>query len=461
MPFVAHSRSLLNSQIPTDSAHQAAGAPFSFSRRFLVTIALIPFVISLVISFSVSNIIYHNLKDKNGKALAELAFHMAETLDSAVYERFGDLMQISHRPDFGGLLDKPALLRSYFEQQQRLFQEYAWIGFVRPDGTVLAGSGGMLEGQNISSRDWVQAGMKAPFAGDVHEAKLLASLLPPPQDGEVLRLVDLALPVHDRKGQLLGVLGTHLSWQWAKDIRNKLLSHDLNSRQIEILVLNSKGTVLLGSSGSLANGADLSRLESFKQATEHRIGSTFERWPDSKQYNTGYARGKGHRDFTGLNWIVLARQPEQVAVAEAGHIKLQVLAAGGLLGILAGLCCYCALVWFLRPLERLAAFTEVLCEEPEVVAGGRKDEIGRFVTIIQGYLFALCMQKRKLAAENLQLQDEATKIVAAEQRYADLRRSLELRVLERTADLQDQLTALQKKHAEAPLTAGHVDEEQA
>lgn len=436
-----------NNQKPT-------GTAFFRSRRYLpLAVASFALVLSLVVAFVVGNLVYANLKLKNGQALSELAFHMAETLDNGLYERFGDLMQLKNSPDLLGFLRNPRQLRTYFEYQQRFFPEYAWLGFVKPDGTVLAGSGGLLEGRNIAERGWVKAGRQAAYAGDVHDALLLSSLLPRPQDGEPLRLLDVALPVHDAHHRLLGVMGAHLSWQWVKDIRNNLLTHDLKNRRIEILVLNSKGSVLLGSSGNASNGVDLSRLESFRLARETKVGSLFERWPDGGWYNTGYARGKGHRDFSGLNWVVLARQSDAVALAEAAEIRYKILLLGVLAGLFTGTICWLGARWALQPIELVTAAAQKLRLRggalPEAIHLPRRDEISVFAETMYDQLVDMLRREEQLMLENAHLWSEVERFRSVELRLAEMRRGLELRVLERTADLQETTTALMRVRDEA------------
>lgn len=413
-------------------------------RRILLVAVFGPLLIALSIAFATAQLAYHELREQGGDALAELAFHMSETLNSGVYERFGDLMQLVQRHDFPELVDKPEQLRSYFEQQQRLFPEYAWLGFVQPDGTVRAGSGGLLEGKNILAREWVRGGMQGPFAGDVHEALLLASLLPRPQDGEPLRLVDLALPVHDRRGKLLGVMGAHLSWQWAKELRAKLLSHDLQRRKIEILVLSAKGTVLLGSSGNAANGHDLSRLESVRHAFEHKIGAVFEQWNDGKRYAVGYARGQGHRDFSGLSWIVLARQPEETAAADASRVRLVILLVGLVVGLLAGLFVGAAALRVAQPLRDLCVEN---CPPSGTGSVAAAHEVAWYAAVLRQCLQERVQEQERLVRDNRSLREEADQAGELRRRSDDLRRTMELRVLERTADLQETVVALEQRLA--------------
>jgi hypothetical protein len=113
---------------------------------------------------------------------------------------------------------------------------------------VAASTGRVFEGGDASARPWWRAALGGPIAGDVHEAKLLASLLPPGPGGEPLRFVDLAAPVAPAgSGEPPpGVLAAHLSWEWADDLRRSLAALGGCEAGTEILVVSADGVVLLG-----------------------------------------------------------------------------------------------------------------------------------------------------------------------------------------------------------------------
>lgn len=90
-------------------------------------------------------------------------------------------------------------------------EKTSWVGIAKADGTVLAASRGLLVGENVASRPWFNEGLKGSFAGDVHEAVLLARLLNPEGD-EPLRFIDFAAPIRNADGSVWGVLGTHVNW---------------------------------------------------------------------------------------------------------------------------------------------------------------------------------------------------------------------------------------------------------
>lgn len=285
-----------------------------------------------------------------GEALFQLGSRMSVGLDTVMFERYREVQNLATlEPLFDAELD-PARWRKMIEQMQRSFPDYTWIGLADPAGVVLAATGGVLEGQSVAQRTWFEKARLAPFAGDVHGAVLLASLLPGYASGEPLRLVDVAAPIR-RDGRLIGVLGAHLDWKWGEEARSRVLKSLPTGRGIEMLVFDAKGQVLLGAAG----GADVRPLASLDalMALRHSI----QPWNDGRFYLTAAARGNGFRDNSGLGWTVLARQPVTTAFEVAEGVQRQLWGFGLLGAALFGL-----LGWWLAgrltaPLRAVAAET--------------------------------------------------------------------------------------------------------
>lgn len=105
---------------------------------------------------------------------------------------------------------------------------------------MLAATDGILLGENLSERPVYQEGIKGKFIGDVHNAVLLAKLLPNPT-GEPLQFVDISFPLKDSKGHIQGVLAAHLSWEWAKEVEESVLAPlKREEKDIEFFIVSKK-----------------------------------------------------------------------------------------------------------------------------------------------------------------------------------------------------------------------------
>jgi diguanylate cyclase (GGDEF)-like protein len=272
---------------------------------------------------------YRNTAALVSTRLASVASTTAERLDRFMAVRQQEIRLFSQleslRPLWQG---DPAALRKALEQLQNSFTEFAWIGFARPDGTVAASTGGLLQGRSVSERPWFRTGLQASSVGDVHEAALLASLLAKRADGEPYRFVDVALPVRDADGNLLGVLGGHLNWDWARNIIASAEAND-GDTDTTLSVLSKTGTVLLGPGmNSVRYAGD--RLGGLLDAG---VG-TFSEQPGQESLLTAFFVSRGHLDYQGLNWIITASQPASIALAAAVHTAKTILGIGAVAGLI-------------------------------------------------------------------------------------------------------------------------------
>ena len=263
--------------------------------------------------------------------MAELAVAMAARLDYDMFERYREIGTLAKLEPLRDIwTGDPVVLRLSLEQLQQSYPDYAWIGFADTSGTVRAATRGMLEGLSVAQRPWFSGGLAGPFVGDVHDAVLLAKLLGPRDDDEPFRFVDIAYPVRDRDGRLLGVLGAHMSWDWAAEARDVLLRESRLGRT-RVAILDRNGRVLLGES----RGHVLLNQDAMQHLVAQRRGVGIAFGAQPEQWLTGFAATRGHRDYPGLGWVVIAQQPANVANAPVRNL-VGITAGIGLLLSLAG-----------------------------------------------------------------------------------------------------------------------------
>ncbi|GGM17003.1 hypothetical protein GCM10010841_26610 [Deinococcus aerophilus] len=287
------------------------------------------------------------LQQKVGQSLQQLAYEMTDKLDRGMFERSRDVEILSELEVFRARPASADQQRLLLEKLKSTYPSYAWIGLASVQGTILASTGGLLEGQSVAQRPWFQGALKGPFAGDVHEAKLLAGLLP--KEGvQPLRFVDVATPVRNREGQVTGVLGAHLSWSWAQEVRESLLQPAAEREHLDIFILDRDGTVLLGPPALQGQQLELQVLERLPSS-----GYTVARWPDGRTYMTGVSRSRGYRSYTGLEWRVVVRQDTEVAFAGIHAFKKTSVLVNLGLGLLFAVLGFGAAHFIARPLRRL------------------------------------------------------------------------------------------------------------
>lgn len=173
----------------------------------------------------------------------------------------------------------------------------SWVGYADAQGIVQAAANDVLLGRDVSSRPWFQQGLTSPFGGNAHEAVLLSEVLGKPK-GEPFRLLDLAAPVRDAEGRVLGVIGAHISVSWAEEF----LQRAAGASKIRVAILNGKGEAEIDPGGLMQGqvwtGASLPSTE--PQAD-------WMTWPDGLSNITVLVPETRMPGLPRFDWTLLAR----------------------------------------------------------------------------------------------------------------------------------------------------------
>ncbi|MBF59574.1 MAG: hypothetical protein CME80_17935 [Halomonas sp.] len=333
------------------SVHAWLFSRFSLRSRFIALIATLVFATTLLLGWVASRESAQQMEANIGNAASEAAYQMVDKLDRNMDARIKEVKLLLGMQALTTDTN-PSALREQLERLQDNYNVVSWIGFTDPEGTVQAATGGILEGVSIAQRPVFIEGRESLWIGDVHEAVLLAQLLPNPS-GEELQFVDIATPVYDRNEELQGVLAVHLSWEWAEYIQQSIFSPAKKRQNNEILLLSAGGTVLLGPKALM--GKSLDSLRHIPGPTNISPQWAIETWPNGEQFVTGYARSSGFEDFPGLGWIAITRNPIASAFAPVEQLQTAIMGIGTLLALLFAMIGWMIASRMVTPLTRLAS----------------------------------------------------------------------------------------------------------
>lgn len=375
------------------------------SHYALLTVLLVC-LLSLLLGGLISRDSSQRIRAEIGRDLAEVSYTMVDRLDRDMQSRasmlqvIGSLSALRHPGD-------SREVRRLLDELQAKFPSIAWIGFTDAQGNVLASSDGILQGASIAQRPVFLEGSKGLFIGDVHEAVLLAKLLPNPT-GEAMKFVDISLPVHDDAGRLVGVLAAHLSWSWADEVREAILKPIEETRQVEFFVIGRDRTILLGPRELIGQKLHLPMMQNL---SARQSDWAVQQWPDGKDYLTGLTASQGYLDYPGLGWMVVARQDLELADAPVQAMHVTILVWSVMLALLFAACGWLLASYVTRPLRTIARAADRLASGeitviPEI---GSPREIARLSHSIRHLVESLTHQHAELdALENRAHHDPLT-----------------------------------------------------
>jgi len=318
-------------------------APRGFRSQLTIWFGGLSLVTLLSAGIYVGRIATQEIATTGGEALYATAKSAADMLHIQLGERELEILLLSQAPHFTqGDLGSTEVRRS-LERRKEARSEYAWLGVVDAEGKVLQATGNMLLGQNVAQRPWFQNAKGGVFVGDVHDAVLLAKLMPGSTDGDLLRFIDFAAPIYDAQDRLRGVVGAHAHWDWVTDTVQDSVDRQRLQRHVELLIVNQDGIVLYPQ--HLAGDF---RLPTMDPGQHHQVV----RWQDGEDYLTSVATVLPIRS-TDLGWRIVLRQPLDAAVQPIRDLRNRLLMLGVLAALVFAWLAYRMAARISRPIELL------------------------------------------------------------------------------------------------------------
>ncbi|WP_407271820.1 sensor domain-containing diguanylate cyclase [Radiobacillus sp. PE A8.2] len=316
-----------------------------------VIFAIIIIVLTTVLSISIGRQSSEKVETEIGNALSTTAFQMADKLDFFMWSRAGEVDIVSQLKDIKNQEDTEAI-QNLLEQLQESFTAFSWVGLTDIDGNVLVATDDILEGANISQRPVFYEALDGNFIGDVHDAVLLSELLPNPT-GEPIQFVDISKAITGEDGDTVGVLATHLSWEWARQVEASIIEPlEQKFEGAEIFIVNKNdNAVLLGPDKMVGKPLELESIRRAQQQQENN--AIIETWPDGENYLTGYAYGTGYQEYEGLGWTILVRIPEEIAFKPVQELQKSIVLSGIVLTIIFSVVGWYVAGFVTKPLQRI------------------------------------------------------------------------------------------------------------
>lgn len=388
-----------------------AGRGLTLGAYLAFAFSALSVLLTLILVVVIERTAAKDMAQNIGANLAELAHQTGSRMDRGMFERYREIQLMAGRL---ARLQDTQQVQAELDAARQSYRYYAWLGVTDARGVVQAASGGLLQGADVSQRPWFANALRGVHLGDVHEAVLLSKLLGP-DGGEPRRFYDVAFPLPGDGGPA-GVLGAHVSWDWAKDVRHTIFG--ARGTEVEPLIVSRDGSVLLGPPD--VEGRKL-QLASMARALEGRSGFVTEQWPDGETYLVGFGSSRGFEGSPGLGWKVLVRQPASIAFAPVRTLQLRVFVGGAVLAIVFSVLGWLAARTVTRPLIDLTAqarqVEQGLADKVQTSAAYR--EVAVLGHALDSLLGRLAEKRADLRALNAELEQRV------EQRTAELRDAFE------------------------------------
>lgn len=292
-------------------------------------------IIGLAITFStaaavwVGSIARHDVFEQHVRRLSLETDQLSSELGQAISARLGALRAARLLLDGAGAASQQMSLGAVFDELESAYPELEWLAVADTGGRVVRAHRALTQDWRVASAAWFTLGLQRPWLGVIDDK--------PSTDTE---FGDLAAPVRDGSGEVIGVIAAHISWRRAPDHPLRLTDESDPKIAAQAYVLDAQGIVLIGPAGTRGlpwRGVPLGTGDA-AASTPH-----FERLPEGAQVlvssaplNVGGA--------PPLGWQVQLCEPNQRVYQRADALALRILwvslclgAATALLGTLGAL----------------------------------------------------------------------------------------------------------------------------
>ncbi|KAF0137094.1 MAG: integral membrane sensor hybrid histidine kinase, partial [Xanthobacteraceae bacterium] len=196
---------------------------------------------------------------------------------------------------------------------------------------------------------------------------------------------------------------------------------------LEVIVLDREGRVVIGDPNHL--GGELAR-----RTAERSDGFAIDTLPDGRTMVIGTSRASGGRGIDGLGWQIVVTSSADIAFAPVRELRRQIIAAGGIVGLMVLAAGWWVAGRIASPLQAIAA---------------RADRVG-LAEALDGVVIEVPKNSSKeVVSLGASLQGMIDRLADNEEALKHLANTLEHRVAVRTAELETANRALSQARDDA------------
>ncbi len=341
--------------------------------------AMLVFIVAILIGGLVGTTSENLAREQIGQSLAFDAQRIAERITHEMAARSRELNLVSNTdlvrelpttvaPEAGGGR-APALTPALAHTQSLLnglmaaLLAYTWIAVAEPSGLVLVSTDPASVGSNINTRGSLADGLRGAGIGQIR------------QPVEDRRVMDLAQPIRDSNGLVVGIIAAQLAWNSLREIELATVTPDTDGIvRREAFLIGAQDAVLLGPRGTIGQTLP---LDAVSRARAGIFGWSVEKWPGlpSAEENSDYLVGTGQAAGISPNqgpgvsrthWIVLVREAQAAAFDAATKLRQRIWFAGIAIAMVFAVAGWLIAGLVTAPLARITAAAERLRQGDDV-----------------------------------------------------------------------------------------------
>jgi signal transduction histidine kinase len=435
-------------------------------RRSLVTGA-VWLIIALAATFSITAAIWvgaiarQNLLEQHVRRLSLETDQLSSNVGQAIDARLAGVRAAARTLHTNGLDSRQPDLKGVFDELTTTYPQLDWIAIADSHGILVNGRDALQNVHTVDMTPWFRAGLQSPWLGTIDRATNAA-------DATASEFGDLAVPVRDDTGRVVGVAAARLSWRRPTDHPQRLTDETDREIATQAFVLDRDHVVLVGPpeflnkhwSGVRANSSE--RIGRAGDASDATSGTPrFEQLASGRQVLVARSALSASNEVSATGWQVQLSEPNERVYQRANAVAIRILWVSLGLGVLTALIGIIGARHLTRRLRGLAlSVSKVGHDEKGFEVPGGADEVAQLGRAFAQILADLREERRELE-RRVAVRTREVERLAEEARYAAVVRER----LKIARDLHDTLAhsmmailseirLLRRLHARDPLTLG-------
>jgi signal transduction histidine kinase len=267
-------------------------------------------IIALAMTFSIAaaawvgSIARANVFEQHVRRLALETDQLSSDVGQAMAERLGAVRAAT---------SQRSGLTQVFDELQAAYPDLDWIAIADAGGAVVSTHGAVTKGSAVNSQRWFTTGLQGPWLGIIDGV--------PATDASVLG--DMAAPVRDQTGRVVGVIAAHLRWRRAPNHPLRLTDETDPQGATQAAVLDREGIVLVGSDDT--RGKPWNGVAEAGPAAAPTAALHFERLPNGRRVLVSRAPLIAGGGVTQLGWQVQLSEPNERVYQRANALAWRIL----------------------------------------------------------------------------------------------------------------------------------------
>jgi signal transduction histidine kinase len=392
-------------------------------RRSLVT-GIVGLIIALAVTFSVAAAIWvgaitrQNLLEQHVRRLSLETDQMSSDVGQAIDARLAAVRAAARILRENGLGGRQRDLKDIFDELSMAYPQLDWIAIADSHGIVVDALGALQNGRNVETSPWYRAGLQTPWLGSIDSATNASA-------STASNLGDLAAPVRDDAGRVVGVVAAHLSWRRSANHPQRLTDETDQEIATQALVLDRNHVVLVGPPEFLDkpwSGVPAKspwRIGRAPDGFDATAGAPqFEQLVSGRQVLVASSTLNASNEVSATGWQVQLCEPNERVYQRADAVAIRIFWVSLGLGILTALIGIVGARHLTRRLKSLAlSVSKVGHDETDIEVPGGADEVAQlgraFAQILADLRGERCELERRVAVRTREVER-----LAEESRYA-------------------------------------------